>query len=71
MSKLIDMFKEPKSVEELESENERKEYEVSIAKQNAMIKELEARGRKWQDFSSNGKKSGINFDRIASWFKGH
>jgi hypothetical protein len=71
MSKLADMFKEPKSMEELEAENEKKGMELSIKKQELLIAELEARKKKWQDFSSNGKKSGINFDRVIAWIQGH
>ena len=73
-----DWFSEPKSTEEIEADNEKLEAQdrnvglkLSIAKQNAIIKELEARGKKWEDFSSNGKKSGINFDKIKSWFSSH
>ena len=75
---IMDIFKEPKSTEEIEAENEKLAaqdtnagYRLSIAKQNAIIKELEARGKKWQDFSDNGKKSGLNIDRIKSWFQSH
>jgi hypothetical protein len=75
---IMDIFKEPKSTEEIEADNEKLEAQdrnvglkLSIAKQNAIIKELEARGKKWEDFSSNGKKSGINFDKIKSWFSSH
>jgi len=73
-----DWFSEPKSTEEIEADNEKLEAQdrnvglkLSIAKQNAIIKELEARGKKWEDFSSNGKKSGINFEKIKSWFSSH
>jgi hypothetical protein len=73
-----DWFSEPKSTEEIEAENEKLEaqdrnagYRLSIAKQNELIKELEARGKKWEDFSNNGKKSGINFDKVKSWFSSH
>ena len=70
-----DWFSEPKSTEEIEADNEKLEAQdrnvglkLSIAKQNAIIKELEARGKKWEDFSSNGKKSGINFEKIKLIF---
>ena len=78
MSKIGDFFKGEKTPEEVEAENallEAKEknigYKLSIAKQEELIKELEARGRKWQDFSNNGKKSGLNFDKIKSWIGMH
>ena len=73
-----DWFSEPKSTEEIEADNEKLEAQdrnvglkLSIAKQNAIIKELEARGKKWEDFSNNGKKSGINFEKIRAWFSSH
>jgi len=75
---IMDIFKEPKSTEEIEAENEKLEaqdrsvgYKLSIAKQNALIKELEARGQKWQNFTDNGKKSGLSIDKIKSWFSSH
>ena len=71
MSKLTDMFKEPKSLEELEAEDERKGVELSIKKKEEMIAELERRGKQWKDFSNNGKKSGINWEKISAWFSGH
>ena len=70
MGKIVDMFKSKPTIEELEEENNRGELEYSIAKKKAMIKELEARGKRWEEFSNNGKKSGISFDKIAAWFKG-
>ena len=66
-----DWFTEPKSTEELEAENERKGLELSIAKQNELIEELKARGRKWQDFSTNGKKSGVVWDKVRAFFSSH
>ena len=75
---IMDIFKEPKSTEEIEADNDKLEAQdrnvglkLSIAKQNAIIKELEARGKKWEDFSNNGKKSGINFEKIRAWFSSH
>ena len=66
-----DWFTEPKSTEELEAENERKGLELSIAKQNELIEELKVRGRKWQDFSTNGKKSGVVWDKVRAFFSSH
>jgi len=75
-----DWFSEPKSPEEIEEENNRLEvedrnvgYKLSIAKQNALIKELEARGKKWQDFSDDGTKKGFmaNIDKATAWVQGH
>jgi len=72
------IFNEPKSASEIEEDNERLKledeqvgYKLSIAKQNALIKELEARGKKWQDFSNNGKRSGISIDKIRAFFSSH
>jgi hypothetical protein len=78
MSKIGDFFKGEKTPEEVEAENallEAKEknigYKLSIAKQEELIKELEARGRKWQEFSNNGKKSGIIWDKVKAFFSTH
>ena len=75
---IMDIFKEPKSTEEIEADNDKLEaqdrnagFRLSIAKQNELIKELEARGKKWEEFSSNGKKSGINFDKVRAFFSSH
>ena len=73
-----DWFAEPKSTEEIEAENEKLEaldrkagLNLSIAKQNELTKELEARGKKWQDFSTNGTKAGIVWDKVRAFFSSH
>ena len=75
---IMDIFKGPKSTEEIEADNDKLEaqdrntgYRLSIAKQNALIAELEARQKKWQDFSNDGTKKGINFDKVKSWIGMH
>jgi PAB1-binding protein PBP1 len=58
------------SLEELQQREERKSLELSIQQKQTLIKELEARGRKWEQFSVNGKKSGINFEKIRAFLLG-
>ena len=65
------LFKQEQSLSELQERDERLETEVSIAKQEAMIRELKRRGQDWKQFSDNGKKSGINMGRVWQWFKSH
>jgi nitrogenase molybdenum-iron protein alpha/beta subunit len=64
-------FKTEPSLEELQEREERATLSLSIAQKEALIKKVEAQGRQWQQFSSNGKKSGINFDKIRAWLRGN
>jgi hypothetical protein len=63
-------FKQEPTVEELQEREERASLELSIAQKQALIQQVEAKGRQWQQFSSNGKKSGVNFDKIRAWLRG-
>lgn len=58
------------TLEELQEREEREEYELSHAKREALIAELRARGRKWQQFSNNGTKSGISWERVKAFIRG-
>lgn len=60
-----------KTLGELESDLERKKTEREIAEEENAIAELRARGQKWQDFSSNGKRSGLDIKRVFTWLKEH
>lgn len=62
-----------KSLTELEEADDRLDTELSIAKKRAMIRQLEERGGQgsWRAFSSNGKKSGLDFGAIWRWLKTH
>lgn len=64
-------FKQKPTLEELQAQDEYTEIEYSIAKKKALMKELEQRNKRWQDFSNNGKKSGISFQKIVAWIKSH
>jgi hypothetical protein len=70
---LPSFLKSKPPLEELQRRDEYAEVELSLAKKKALIRELEARGGKdkWKEMSDDGKKSGINFSRIASWLRTH
>jgi len=70
---ILDSFKHKPSIEELRKRNEYKDEELSLAKKDAMMRELAQKGGKdkWKEMSDNGKKSGINFSRIIAWLKSH
>ncbi len=65
------IFKSKPTLSELQEEDEYKSVQLSVARKNAMIAELEGKGKHWQDFSDNKKKSGINWSRIWAWLKSH
>ena len=60
-----------KTLSELEDDLEYKKTEHEIAEEDAAISELKARGQKWQDFSTNGKKSGFSLAGALAWLKSH
>ncbi len=60
-------FAHKPSISELQERDEYKSVEVSIAEKEALIRELRNRGMKPNDFSTNGKASGISWDRIKNW----
>ena len=64
-------FKTEPSLEELQEREERTTLQLSIAQKEAMIKKLEMQGKQWQHFSSNGKKSGISFEKVRAWLRGN
>lgn len=65
------LFNPPKSLAELQEEDERLDTELSVAKKKALIKQLESKMGKgsWRLFSDNGKMSGLSWDRIKNWLK--
>jgi hypothetical protein len=64
-------FKTEESLEQLQEREERVTLQLSIAQKEAMIKQLEAKGKQWQHFSTNGKKSGISFEKVRAWLRGN
>jgi hypothetical protein len=69
--KIKNPFQRQKSLAELQEEDELKSAELSIARKEALIIELKARGNKWQNFSADGTKKGVNFSKIKAWIKSH
>lgn len=63
-------FSEEPSLEELQAREERVSTQLSISQKEALIKRVEAEGRKWEDFSNNGRKSGIRYEKIMAWLRG-
>lgn len=64
-------FKQEPTLAELQEKEERVSLQLSIAQKEALIKKVEMQGKQWQQFSSNGKKSGVNFDKIRAWLRGN
>lgn len=58
------------TLEELQEREERRSVELSIKEKEALIAELEYRGRRWQEFSRNGRKDGISWEKIKAFVKG-
>jgi hypothetical protein len=63
------MFTRPKSFEELEETEERREIELSIAQKESLIKQLKAKGGEPNDFKE--KKGGFSWSGIIKWLKTH
>ena len=59
------------SIEEMQEREERDNFEMNHAKAQALIAKLDAEHKRWQDFSPNGKKSGVNWDSVRAWLKGN
>ena len=70
LDKIKKSFQSESSIEELQQRDERYSLELSIAEKQALIKELEAKGRKWDEFSTTGTKAGINWDKIKAFLRG-
>jgi hypothetical protein len=68
--KLKNPFKEQPSVEELRQQEESLILQQSIAEKKMMIQKLEAEGKHWSEFSTNGKTSGINWEKIRAFIRG-
>ena len=70
---ILDSFKPKPSIEELRKRNEYKDEELSLAKKDAMMRELKQKGgkEKWKEMSDDGTKKGINWSRIIAWLKTH
>ena len=64
-------FHQEPSLEELQEREERRDLELSIAQKDALIKQLEAKGKQWQHFSTNGKRSGISWEGVRAWLRGN
>jgi len=64
-------FGHKRTLSEEQEDDDRLTTQLSIAKKRAMIAELDARGADWKAFSDNGKKSGLDFQRIWAWLKSH
>ena len=58
------------TLEELQDREERRTVELSIKEKEALIAELEYRGKRWQEFSRNGQKSGISWEKVKAFIKG-
>lgn len=65
------MFKQQKSLTELQEEDERLDSEITVHRKRLLLKQLNKKMGKdgWKMFSDNGKSSGINFARIIAWLK--
>jgi len=66
-------FAHKPTLEELQQRNEYADAELSLKKKQALMRELEQQGGKdkWKEMSSDGKKSGIDFNKIIAWLKSH
>jgi hypothetical protein len=64
-------FKEEPTLEELEERQLRDTYNVEHIKAEAVINKLRAENKRWQDFSSNGKKSGFSMEKALAWLRGN
>ncbi len=67
----MSLFKSKPTLGELEENLEYKKTEREIAEENAAIAELRARGQRWQDFSTNGKRSGLSMSSVLAWLRKH
>ncbi len=70
---LFDTFKTKPSLSELEEETEYLKSKRELLEERATIRQLEERLGKgsWRTFSSNGKRSGLNFESVRNWLKTH
>jgi hypothetical protein len=62
------MFDKPKSLDELEEEEEEYDLKLSIAQKRAAIRELEKRGQNPNHFKFGGK---FDFMKIFRWLREH
>jgi hypothetical protein len=65
------IFQSKPTLEELQERDEMASLQLSIAQKESMIKQLEAKGKQWQQFSNNGKKSGISWEKIRAFLRGN
>lgn len=67
------LFKHPKSLSELQEEDETLSTEVSIEQKRALMRKLKQEYGEGaiKAFSDNGKASGFNFRRAWQWLKSH
>jgi hypothetical protein len=64
-------FKSEPTLAELQEKEERISVQESIAEKEAMIAKLHAQGKRWEEFSTNGKKSGIDWSKIKAFIRGN
>lgn len=71
--KIPNPFKSKPSIEEMQRKNEYADEELSLAKKQAMMRELALRGGKdkWKEMTDDGSKKGINFSRVLQWLRTH
>jgi hypothetical protein len=58
------------TLEELQEREERVSVQMSIAEKEAAIEKLHAQGKHWKEFSADGTKRGINWDKIKAFLRG-
>ena len=64
-------FKTEPSLEELQERQERDTYELDHVRTEALIAKLNAEHKRWQEFSTNGKKSGFDMSKALAWLRGN
>lgn len=67
----MSIFKRQRTLGELEEDLEYKKTAREIAEEDAAIARLKAQGQRWQDFSTNGKRSGFSLGNAWSWLRSH
>ena len=68
--KLKNPFATEPTLEDLQEREERINLQLSISQKEALIKKVEAEGRRWEQFSTDGTKRGIDYQKIMSWLRG-
>jgi hypothetical protein len=70
--------KRPETLDEIEEQTTMEESRLQYLKtlreeeeEKSAIALLKAKGQQWQDFSTNGKKSGFSLDKVKAWLRDH